>query len=119
MPAGRKKTRNEDSWNENIKKSLRNEVSLLDYKFFFKVTIVVKINNMTKCKLFTVDLQGKEYISCSNEVVPAKVFTPVESCCNKEGCREVDEAAQENFFKEFWENGYYDIQNNILKGLMT
>jgi len=52
-------------------------------------------------------------------VISAKTFKPVDFYCVKQCFREVDKASQENFFNEFWSSGDYNIQNIILKGLMT
>lgn len=63
--------------------------------------------------------EGKSYISSRGQLVPAKEFVPVESCCKRRCFTKMVAEEQRSAFKRFWENGSYNCQNNFLAGMMS
>ena len=64
-------------------------------------------------------MQGKEYISQSKKVIPAKEFKPVESCCSKKCYQTIEIEKQGGLYNAFWIfAGDYNSQNILLAGLI-
>ena len=65
-------------------------------------------------------LQGSEYVSRFNKLIPAKQFEAINSCCVRHCFQNIDGTQQQEFFNAFWNcSEGYNAQNIILCGLMT